>query len=299
MARTKKMGNAYFSLDVDFFSDKKIKILKARYGADGIAVYLYLLCEIYKNGYYLELDSDYEFILSDDLNMNCDKVKQVLAFLLERSMFDKQLFQSDAVLTSAGIQRRYQLMVKSRAVKNPVMAERYWLLSEGETAAFIKVNPFLNKSGNNGDNSEKKEENSEKNGVKEKEKKLKDFIYTAAPDKPFDNPELEQIFQLFLVCRGKNGDHLEPEQVVALRKDLLAAGTDDKERIAAANKAVAGGWKTFWPAGKRKTGKPEEGKSPGAKGRNRFKNFNEREYDYDSIEAKLLGGGGNNEQAKT
>ena len=31
MARRKQEGNRFFRLDVDFFSDKKIKILKARY----------------------------------------------------------------------------------------------------------------------------------------------------------------------------------------------------------------------------------------------------------------------------
>ena len=83
MARPKKEGNQYFSFDVDFFSDKKIKILKSKYGADGICIYLYLLCEIYKRGYYLKMDEDLEFILSDDLHMSCDKVKQVLTFLLD------------------------------------------------------------------------------------------------------------------------------------------------------------------------------------------------------------------------
>lgn len=51
MARRKQEGNRFFRLDVDFFSDKKIKILKARYGADGITLYMYFLCEIYKSGY--------------------------------------------------------------------------------------------------------------------------------------------------------------------------------------------------------------------------------------------------------
>ena len=114
-----KTGMEYFSMDVDFFADKKIKILKSRYGSDGITLYLYLLCEIYKAGYFLRVDDDFEFIVSDDLNMSSDKVKQVLNFLLERSLFDNTLFQSDKVLTSAGIQKRFQLMVKSRAKKNP------------------------------------------------------------------------------------------------------------------------------------------------------------------------------------
>ena len=125
MARRKQEGNRFFRLDVDFFSDKKIKILKARYGADGITLYMYLLCEIYKSGYYLKIDDDFEFIVSDDLNMDSNKVKQVLNFLLERSLFDNTLFQSDKVLTSAGIQRRYQAMVKARALKNPITVEGF------------------------------------------------------------------------------------------------------------------------------------------------------------------------------
>ncbi|MFR8383932.1 MAG: DUF4373 domain-containing protein, partial [Clostridium sp.] len=88
MARRKQEGNRFFRLDVDFFSDKKVKILKARYGADGVTLYLYILCEIYKAGYYLKIDEDFEFIVSDDLSMDSNKVKQVLNFLLERSLFD-------------------------------------------------------------------------------------------------------------------------------------------------------------------------------------------------------------------
>ena len=144
MARRKQEGNRFFRLDVDFFSDKKVKILKARYGADGVTLYLYILCEIYKAGYYLKIDEDFEFIVSDDLSMDSNKVKQVLNFLLERSLFDNTLFQSDKVLTSAGIQRRYQAMVKARALKNPITVEGFWLLSEEETETFIKVNPSLN-----------------------------------------------------------------------------------------------------------------------------------------------------------
>lgn len=97
MARKKQEGNRFFRMDADFFSDRKIKILKARYGADGIVLYLYLLCEIYKTGYYLQVDDDFEYIISDDLNMDGNKVNQVLNFLLERSLFDDTLFQSDKI----------------------------------------------------------------------------------------------------------------------------------------------------------------------------------------------------------
>ena len=84
MARKKQEGNRFFRMDADFFSDRKIKILKARYGADGIVLYLYLLCEIYKTGYYLQVDDDFEYIISDDLNMDGNVPKpriELLPFL--------------------------------------------------------------------------------------------------------------------------------------------------------------------------------------------------------------------------
>lgn len=283
MGRLKKEGMDYFSLDVDFFSDRKVKILKSRYGADGITLYIYLLCDIYKNGYYLKVDEDFEFIVSDDLNMNSDKVKQVLTFLLERSMFDKQLFQSDAVLTSAGIQRRFQLMVKSRAVKNPINIERYWLLSKEETATFIKVNPSLNNSGKNEENSRKNNADSGKNAIKES--KVKDNIYTAPPEQRFP-PELERAFQLYVTCQEQNGRTLLPEQVSLLRKELLEIGHDDRERLAIVNKATASGWKSFYPLKKKEKNLAQGEKQPH---RNRFNNFQQRDYDFDELEKKLLG----------
>lgn len=283
MGRLRKEGNEFFSFDVDFFSDRKIKILKARYGADGITLYIYLLCEIYKNGFYLKLDEDFEFIVSDDLNMNSDKVKQVLTFLLERSMFDKQLFQSDAVLTSTGIQRRYQLMVKSRAVKNPIKVERYWLLSEEETETFIKVNSFLNNSKNNEDNSKKNNLNSEKNDTKEKKGKEKNiYIDTAETKVVFQDKDLESAFQLFVTCRAQNGQKLTEEQIILLREELQSLGDTVQERIAIAKKATVNGWKSFYPL------KKQESKKQKPKSSNKFNNFHQRDYDMATLEKELL-----------
>mgnify|MGYP004596820351 CR=1 FL=1 len=285
MARQKKQGIDYFSLDCDFFSDKKIKILKARYGADGITIYLYLLCEIYRNGYYIIVDDDFYYIVSDDLNMNCDKLKQVLTFLLERSMFDKQLFQSDAVLTSAGIQRRFQLAVKTRAKKNPIEVERFWLLKKEETEPFIKVTLF------NG-NSEKKENNSKKNNDNSQEKSLKEskvnnkYIY-------FNNPELEKTFHLYISMRNQNQKYpLMPEQIEELKEELHSLGNTDEERILICKTAFIRGWKGFYPLNKQKNNSNSKASSSKGKKKsnnNSFHNFEQRDYDYAALEEKLTG----------
>lgn len=285
MGRLRKEGNEFFSFDVDFFSDHKIKILKARYGADGITIYIYILCEIYKKGFYLKVDEDFEFIISDDLNMNSDKVKQVMTFLLERSMFDKQLFQSDAVLTSTGIQRRYQLMVKSRAVKNPIIVERYWLLPERETETFIKVNPFLDNSLKNDDNSLKNDFYSEKNHIKEKKGKERNIDIGETDDTVFPDKELEAAFQIFITCRTQNGQKLSDEQISLLREELQSLSDDVQEQIAIAKKATVNGWKSFYPL------KKQESKNKKPKSSNRFNNFHQREYDMAKLEKELLNNG--------
>lgn len=285
MARQKKQGIDYFSLDCDFFSDKKIKILKARYGADGITIYLYLLCEIYRNGFYIIVDDDFYYIMSDDLNMNCDKVKQVLTFLLERSMFDKQLFQSDAVLTSAGIQRRFQLAVKTRAKKNPIEVERFWLLKKEETEPFIKVTLF-------NDNSEKKENNSKKNNDNSQEKSLKEskvnnkYIY-------YNNPELNDAFEKYILMRNQQQrTPLMKEQIEALRQELSSLGKDEQERILICKTAFIRGWKGFYPLNKQKNNSNSKASSSKGKKKsnnNSFHNFEQRDYDYAALEEKLTG----------
>lgn len=195
MSRTQSQGIEYFPFAVDFFSDKKVKILKARYGADGVMIYLYLLCQIYREGYYTRVDEDFKYMVSDDLNMSSDKVQQVMTFLFERSMFDEQLFKSDAILTSTGIQERWQKAVATRARKSPIKVSEYWLLKESETQPFIKCTLFQDSSEKKSDSSEKKVLNSEnylQSKVKEskgKESKVKKYSARTREDDNFSVEE--------------------------------------------------------------------------------------------------------------
>ncbi len=142
MSRTQSQGIEYFPFAVDFFSDNKVKILKARYGADGIMIYMYILCCIYREGYYTKVNDDFIFIISDDLHISSETVQQVMTFLLKRSMFNEQLFKSDAILTSDGIQERWQRAIAKRAQMTPIKVSDYWLLDEADTKPYIKVAHF-------------------------------------------------------------------------------------------------------------------------------------------------------------
>lgn len=281
MARPQKKGLDYFPLDTDFFSNPKIKILKARYGVDGISIYIYLLCQIYQNGYYIEFNEDFQYIMSDDLNMGIDKVKQVLKFLLERSLFDNKLFQSDTILTSAGIQRRFQLAVKERARKNQVEVGRFWLLDEKETEPFIKCTLFSENTGKTNGYSGKNSSNSTEQSLKKSKVKNNISIYDAA----FSNQELKSAFQLYVMCREQNGEKLSNDQVQLLIEDLKRITAKVEEQIAIVKKATVSNWKSFYPiSGKR----PGNNKSAQKPIKNKFNNFEGRKYDYDSLEQQLL-----------
>lgn len=167
MARPKKTGLDYFPFDVQFFANKKIKILKARYGTDGVVLFLFLLCEIYKNGYYLIWDDDYKYVVADELNLSDGLIEQVLNFLIGRSLLNRILLGSDTFLTSPGIQSRFQEAVKSRAVKSPVsVISELWLLSKEKTQSFIKFTQNSDIPQNNPSFSKNNPNNSEKNATK-------------------------------------------------------------------------------------------------------------------------------------
>ena len=175
MARPKKDGLLYFSFDTDFFyADRKIRALRSRYGSDGLIFYIYLLTEIYRNGYYIRWDEDSLDNAIADLGLTEGLIEQIMTFLCSRSLLIKStLATSDTIITSPGIQKRYQEAAKS--LKRDVFVnQEIWLLSEEETAPYIKFTINDSKSEKNHNKSEKNESKSEKNNIKEiKQKEIK------------------------------------------------------------------------------------------------------------------------------
>ena len=173
MARPKKQGLLYFSFDTDFFySDRRIKALRARFGNDGIVLYIWILCEAYKDkGYYLIYDDDCIDNMMTDLGLTEGFIKQIMEYLASRSLLTQisTLASPVTTITSPGIQKRYQEAMKGQKRTVDVKGE-IWLLSKEETASFIKVTQ-------NEAISEKNHSISEKNPLKEKkvkERKVKE-----------------------------------------------------------------------------------------------------------------------------
>ena len=108
MARPTKKGLEYFSLDVSFYWDIKIRKLVRRKGGQALTVYIILLCLIYENGYYLIWDDDLPFIISESIDYDEDTIIDIINYCVEVGLFNKELYDKDRVLTSHSIQERYK-----------------------------------------------------------------------------------------------------------------------------------------------------------------------------------------------
>ncbi len=233
MSRPYKKGLDYFPFDVGFFEDRKIRTLKGRYGVDGIGLYIYILCQIYRdNGYYLKVDADFIDIAADELNFTPEKIGQILNFLLERSLFDNILFKSDKVLTAHGIQVRFQEVKKKK--KTPIeINKKFWVLNENETESFIVYAKNTDNSRNKGDNSRKiplnsnhnslKESKVKKSKVKKEYKEISRSVYGEYKNVLLSDDELEKL-------KGRFSDY--KERIEQLSRYMESSGKEYQSHYA-------------------------------------------------------------------
>lgn len=147
----------YFPLDVGFLRDRKVKLLKAEYGASSVVFVLYVFCRVFEgDGYFLRWDKDECLIAAEELKENPTYISEVLQGCLARSLFDEGVYQMFGILTSAGIQRRYLRGCEKR--DEIEMISEYWLLNAEDkndvpASVLNKLAFFRVSGGKNGVNS--------------------------------------------------------------------------------------------------------------------------------------------------
>ena len=138
MARPRKTGLDYFPLDTDLFSDEKIVCIAGKHGITGQIIVISLLCAIYRNGYYIEWNEMIRYRLLRDLpGITAQTLADVVESLVNWGFFDKDLFRSDQILTSRGIQSRYFEITKKRIQRSALP----YIISSAETKVAEKETP--------------------------------------------------------------------------------------------------------------------------------------------------------------
>lgn len=127
-----KDGVDYWNIDVDFFENKKVRLIRGEFGIKGVYLYILILNEIYRTGgYYKKWDRDDCLLMSDSSGVAGDcspeLIAEVVQGLVRRSLFDKGVLDRFGVLTSAEIQRRFLRIVGNSRDSIP-MVQEYFLL---------------------------------------------------------------------------------------------------------------------------------------------------------------------------
>lgn len=194
MAKPKTEGFPYCQQDTDTFQDVKIRTLIAKFGCDGYAVWDYIKQAAYKeHGYYVEWNEERQDLTAADLYISAEKTGLIVAYLLKRSLLTSKSFNGITVLTSHGIQKRFQEMAKSAKRDYYIYNPEVWLLSEEETLRFIFCTLKNDNSGIKAYNSGIKHDNSGINAQKKRKEKNKYVprAYDAAREKFFEEfPQL-------------------------------------------------------------------------------------------------------------
>ena len=121
----------YYRVDTDRYQDIRIKRLKKVFRGNGIAVYDYILCEIYRvRGCYMEWDESTVFDVAEYFELKESQVREIVNYCCSVGLFDKELLASGSVLTSSAIQRRYIEMCTAAKRKEIIIPEQYRIIPE-------------------------------------------------------------------------------------------------------------------------------------------------------------------------
>jgi hypothetical protein len=128
MARPLKQGLDYFSFDVDFFDNKKVRRIIRACGPNSGTILICLLCNIYRHkGYYILWNEDLPFDIADVVGVSEGAVSEVIKKSIQANFFDQELYDKYQILTSEEIQNRFLQGIKKRTEIE--IDKRYWVIS--------------------------------------------------------------------------------------------------------------------------------------------------------------------------
>lgn len=204
MSRPYRDGVDYFPLDTDFFSDKKVQLLRAEFGMQGVSIALAIMAEVYRtNGYYKKWDDDDCLLMSQGVAGGCspELISEVVRGCLRRSLFDRRVFKAFGVITSVGIQRRFVRIAAKHRDEIPIFRE-YWLLDvdDKKDVPASARNKITFKSVIGSENPDKSSENpnkSSENPIKESKLNQKDKESTDIASSTRPPALCQQVIDMF------------------------------------------------------------------------------------------------------
>lgn len=202
MARPSKSGLDYFPFDVDFFEDEKIEAIFVEFGIKGEITVVKLLCAIYRNGYFILWNDRLKIKLLKNLpGVSSELLELIVKRLVKWEFFNENLFNSAAILTSTGIQKRFFSVTKRR--------------KQNEEFPYLLINVC-----NNPINVDNNNENADNNATKESKGKEEEYIPPIIPQGGMRDSD-DSMIQIEQKLKSREAELLAKEQKLLKREAAL------------------------------------------------------------------------------
>lgn len=162
MPRPKKEGFAYFPLDTDFFSNRKIKNLRRVHGTIGILTYINLMCRVYAKGYYIEFTDidELSYDIAEEITdvhvaRTSASVTATINYLVLHGILNKDCFER-GIISSEALQE--QFVLSAQKTKRKIEMDAHCLVdvlsilrknrvSSEETPVYAEETPINSEEG--------------------------------------------------------------------------------------------------------------------------------------------------------
>ncbi len=272
MSRPQKEGMDYFPHDTDARNDMKLRKLRAVYGNDGYSTYFILLENIYKNkDYSIDIsDAETRLILCEECKLSEENFMKIIEKCLDLNLFDKNLYKNSGILTGEAIKKRTE-PIENKRISNKQRYQENRDISDAETTA---------------ETPQSKVKESKVNivvDVEERTGKVFQFYQkNIGIITPFHSETIIQYLD----------EGFEPEMIIAVMQDAIGKdnpwpwikkvlANSDKNNIRTVDQYVS---KKVEREKINDKDKPKGSKNP----KSSFSNFQNRTYDGNALEEKLL-----------
>ena len=128
MARRIKQGLEYMPTDVFMFEDDKFRYIESKTGPLGSYSMFRLLLATFSVGLCYRWNDFEKEVFAGRIGVPVEKTEEALEAAFTANLFDRRLYESEGVLSSKGIQRRYFLGISRR--KGIAVKAKYLLIKE-------------------------------------------------------------------------------------------------------------------------------------------------------------------------
>lgn len=282
-----KVGLDYFELDCHM--EEKVRMIQAEYGLKGFAVVVKLYQKIYGElGYYCEWNEDSLLLFMSENGVSSRDGKNLIGGIvsacIRRNIFSEQLFKKYGILTSKWVQERYLNATSRRDIVE--LKKEYLLISVPENSKNVVINSISDSrnSINDGRNPQSR--------VEESRVKKRNTSYSCPePDKPPSEPPVISLIlkdqSFYPICKSDIDQYAETYPAVDVMQEFrkMKSWCNDNE----ARRKTRRGIRRFinaWLSRAQDEGNRNSRAGNGMPGG--FNDFQQRSYDYDELEKKLL-----------